>query len=136
MTEVELWNLAISNRQVYGLYNIGYGVLSIAIIFIAYVVRHQPKWFRGISAAIAVFAIFNTFISITGSQNAFFFTLSQLSAMAASGNADFMAAALANGAEVPTSAAGWMILGPISMLAHAALSVYLFVMADWGSEKA
>jgi len=30
----------------------------------------------------------------------------------------------------------WQALGPLAMLAHAALSVYLFVLADWDGEKA
>lgn len=139
MTEAELWNLVVSNRQVYGLYNIGYGVLSIAIVFIAYVVRNQPMWFRAISAAIAVFALFNTFTTITASQNAFFFSLTQLSAMAADGKAAFMTSVMANNAMSPGDSftpPGWMMIGPVSMLAHAVLTVYLFVKADWGSEKA
>ena len=40
MSEIELWNLAVENRQVYGLYNLGYGMLSLVIIIIAYLVRH------------------------------------------------------------------------------------------------
>ena len=138
MTEMELWNLAVENRQVYGLYNIGYGMLSLVIIVIAYLVRHQPMWFRGISAAIAVFFIFNTFAIITASQTAFFGLGSTLSSLAAEGNAPLMKAFMENNGLTVGQAMtppAWQLLGPVAMLAHAALSVYLFVAAKWGSEN-
>jgi hypothetical protein len=139
MTEIELWNMAIGNREVLGLYNIGYGILSLVIIVIAYLVRHQPMWFRSISAAIAVFFIFNTFTMIVGNQNAFFGLASVLSTMAAEGKAPLMQLFLdANGgtAGAPVEPPMWQVLGPISMLAHAGLSVYLFVAAKWDGESA
>ena len=139
MTELELWNLAVENRQVFGLYNLGYGMLSLVIIVIAYLVRHQPMWFRGISAAIAVFFIFNTFTMIAGSQNAFFGLASVLSTMAAEGNAPLMLAFLeGNGVTpgAPVEPPAWQILGPLAMLAHAGLSVYLFVVAKWDGANA
>ncbi len=139
MTEMELWNLAVENRQVYGLYNIGYGMLSLVIIVIAYLVRHQPMWFRGVSAAIAVFFIFNTFTIITASQSAFFGLASTLSSLAAEGNAPLMKAFMENNGLTVGQAMtppAWQLLGPLAMLAHAALSVYLFVAAKWGGENA
>lgn len=139
MSEIELWNLAVENRQVYGLYNLGYGMLSLVIIIIAYLVRHQPTWFRGISAAIAVFFIFNTFTMLTSSQTAFFGLASTLSSLAAEGNAPLMKAFMeVNGLTVgqTMSPPAWQLLGPLAMLAHAALSVYLFVLADWDGKKA
>ena len=139
MNEIELWNLAVNNRQVYGLYNLGYGMLSLVIIIIAYLVRHQPMWFRSISAAVSVFFIFNTFTLLTGSQAAFFGLASTLSGLAAEGNAPMMKAFMeGNGMTVgqtmtpPT----WQALGPLAMLAHAGLSVYLFVAAKWDGDKA
>ena len=139
MTEMELWNLAVGNRQAYGLYNVGYGVLSLVIIVIAYLVRHQPMWFRGISAAIAVFFIFNTFTMFTANQTAFFGLGSTLSGLAAEGNAPLMKAFMeSNGMTVGQvmSPPVWHALGPVAMLAHAALSVYLFVAAKWDGENA
>lgn len=139
MTELELWNLAVENRQVFGLYNLGYGMLSLVIIVIAYLVRHQPMWFRGISAAIAVFFIFNTFTMIASSQGAFFGLASVLSTMAAEGNAPLMLAFLeGNGGTpgAPVEPPAWQILGPLAMLAHAGLSVYLFVAAKWDGANA
>ena len=139
MSEIELWNLAVENRQVYGLYNLGYGMLSLVIIIIAYLVRHQPTWFRGVSAAISVFFIFNTFTLFTGSQAAFFGLASTLSSLAAEGNAPLMQAFMeSNGLTVGQAMTppAWQMLGPIAMLGHAALSVYLFVLADWDGKKA
>lgn len=139
MTEIELWNLAVENRQAYGLYNVGYGVLSLVIIIIAYLVRHQPMWFRAISAAITVFFIFNTFTMLTGSQNAFFGLASALSGLAAEGNAPLMQAFMeGNGLTVgqQMTPPAWQALGALAMLAHAGLSVYLFVVAKWDGENA
>ncbi|MBL6761752.1 MAG: hypothetical protein ISQ19_03540 [PS1 clade bacterium] len=132
-------SVAVESRQAYGLYNIGYGVLSLVIIIIAYLVRHQPMWFRSISAAIAVFFIFNTFTLLTASQGAFLGFASTLSTMAAEGNAPMMKAFMeSNGltAGQAMTPPTWQVLGPIAMLAHAALSVYLFVAAKWDGETA
>jgi hypothetical protein len=139
MTELELWNLAVENRQVYGIYNLGYGMLSLVIIVIAYLVRHQPMWFRGASAAITVFFIFNTFTMLVGSQNGFFGLATTLSSMAAEGNAPMMKAFMdANGMSVgaPVTPPAWQVLGPLAMLLHAGLSVYLFVAAKWDGANA
>ncbi|NBR51667.1 MAG: hypothetical protein EBT87_07920, partial [Alphaproteobacteria bacterium] len=95
--------------------------------------------FRGISAAIAVFFIFNTFTIITASQTAFFGLGSTLSSLAAEGNAPLMKAFMENNGLTVGQAMtppAWQLLGPVAMLAHAALSVYLFVAAKWGSENA
>ncbi|MCH1568630.1 MAG: hypothetical protein ACR2OK_00710 [Parvibaculales bacterium] len=139
MSEVDLWNMALQNRQVFGLYNLGYGVLSLVIIFIAYIVRHQPMWFRGISAAIAVFFIFNTFVLLTQSSNGLYGLFTILSTMAAAGDAPLMKAFMTgNGMTVgePVTQPAWQLLGALAMLAHAGLSVYLFVAAKWDGEKA
>ena len=139
MTELELWNLAVENRQVYGLYNLGYGMLSLVIIVIAYLVRHQPMWVRSLSAAIAVYFIFNTFTMLAGSQGGFFGLASTMSSMAAEGNAPLMKAFMtANGMTVgaPVTPPAWQMLGPLAMLVHAGLSVYLFVAAKWDGANA
>lgn len=139
MNEAELFNLAANNRQVFGLYNISYGMLSLVIIIIAYLVRHQPMWFRGISAAISVYFIFNTFMITMASQNAFFGLLTTLSGMAANGEAPLMAQAMTNaGRELGSawSPAPWQMIGPLAMLGHAALTVYLFTMANWDGDGA
>lgn len=139
MNEAELFNLAIGNRQVFGLYNISYGMLSLVIIIIAYLVRFQPMWFRGASAAIAVYFIFNTFMITMASQNAFLGLLTTLSGMAANGEAPLMAQAMTNAGRELGSAwklAPWQMLGPLAMLGHAGLTIYLFTMAKWGGNDA
>ena len=55
MTEADFIHVITQNRQVYGLYSVGYGLLSITALLAAYLLRNTPLWFRSLAAGITVF---------------------------------------------------------------------------------
>jgi hypothetical protein len=137
MSEADFIHIITQNRQVYGLYSVGYGLLSLTALIAAYLLRNTPLWFRSLAAAITVFQIFVTFTGFTAVNNGFFTMMTELSKAAASGGApminDVMIAAGSTPGQ-PFEAPSWAILGLIAMLIHAAGTVYLFTMAKWEKE--
>jgi hypothetical protein len=55
MSEADFIHIITQNRQVYGLYSVGYGLLSLTALIAAYLLRNTPLWFRSLAAAITVF---------------------------------------------------------------------------------
>lgn len=138
MTEADFIHVITQNRQVYGLYSVGYGLLSLTALLAAYLLRNTPLWFRSLAAGITVFQIFVTYTGFVAVNTGFLTMMTELSKAAASGGAPMINDVMIAGGGTPGEpfeAPRWAVLGLIAMIIHAAGTVYLFTLAKWEKEN-
>ncbi len=137
MTEAELTSLMVSNRQVFVGWLQASLFLTVAIFFLAYVIRNTPIYVRG--AVFLVFLLGNlTFRMVMNITNEGFLAIvgdlaklqeASLSAFS-KGTIDALGATATTAAALPV----WAVVGPgLILLLHLGIGLSLLLLPKWES---
>ena len=135
MTEAELTHLMVSNRQVFVGWLQASLFLTLAVFFLAYVIRNTPMYVRG--GVFLVFLLGNlTFRMVMNITNEGFLAivgdLAKLSSMSgfSKGAIEGLGATATTAASLPA----WAMVAPgLILLLNLAIGLYLLLLAKWES---
>ena len=138
MTEAELVQAVMVNRSVLSSLSIGFGVLTLNLIFAAYLLRNLPKPVKATLTFIFLWFIFNSVMRIMITEADYFSLMDQASIIASKEHSPILDRMLtARGIEPGEKAniPNWNYLGGLATLLLAIVVIYLLNYAVWRYDK-